>query len=373
MSGDVLLNQDPAIALSLHLPMNGAWSAEMAVATDATYAVGDAVTLTVLDTDFAARVVRAAQYGDRLSLRLTGGAPDWGLAVGVKHYRNTTADQVIADAGVTLAASLNTSLPFWTRAPGTVGSTVQEVAQYLGLNWRVLPDGTVRVAAEDPELVDPQAVEISRDPARGLVELAPELGLVLPGSLVGSDTVGDVVYDLTPDGVRCRYQTEARATLRGSLERIIRWVTRNTIYLTTYSAQVIRQAADGTLDLLVDDLRLQSQGLQGVPIRHGLPGVTVEVPAGERVLLAFDGGDPAKPHAMLWHEGQVTKVRIGGEEPVALASLVSARLDLLQQTFDAHIHITTATVGLGPPGTIAPPTTPVGPLEPVASEVLETR
>jgi hypothetical protein len=101
--------------------------------------------------------------------------------------------------------------------------------------------------------------------------------------------------------------------------------------------------------------------------------VTVEVPAGERVLLAFDGGDPAKPHAMLWHEGQVTKVRIGGEEPVALASLVSARLDLLQQTFDAHIHITTATVGLGPPGTIAPPTTPVGPLEPVASEVLETR
>jgi len=370
----IQLNNDPALTLSLHLPLNGAWSAELSVGTEATYAVGDQVTLTVLDLDLIGRVVRADQFAERLSIRLTGGAANWGQAVAVKHYRNTTADQVVSDVGLTLANGLNVALPFWTRSPGTIGSTVQAIAQYLGVTWRVLPNGQVRVAAESPAVVDPQAVELARDPARGLVQLAPDVAAVLPGVQVGSDVVGDVVYSLTDDGVRCTYYTEARATLRGSLERLIRWVMRDTIYLTLYSAKVIRQAADGTLDLLPDDLRLQSSGLQGVPIRHGLPGVTVEVPAGETVLLGFDSGDPARPYAALWHAGQVTKVRIGGTEAVALASLVSARLDAIQQAFDLHTHtVTTTGSAAAQTGTAAPTTSTVGPLAPVASEVLETR
>ena len=173
--------------------------------------------------------------------------------------------------------------------------------------------------------------------------------------------MGDVVYNLTDDGVRCVYYTEARATLRGSLERLVRWITRDTIYLTLYSATVVRQAADGTLDLLPDDIRLQSSGLQGVPIRHGLPGVTVTVPANERVLLGFDSGDPARPYAALWHAGQVTSVQVGGSEPVALAALVSARL------------VTTTGTAAAQSGTAAATTSTVGPLDPVASEVLQTR
>jgi hypothetical protein len=366
----VQLNNDPALTLSLHLPLSGAWSAELAVATDATYAVGDVVTLTVLDLDLVGRVVRAAQFADRLSIRLTGGRTDWGQAVGVKHYRNTNADQVIGDVTVALSAPLNITLPFWTRTPGTIGSTVQSVARYLALNWRVNPDGTVRLLAEAPEPVEPGAVELGRDPARGIVQLAPESAAVLPGCLVGADAVGDVVYNLTPDGVRCVYYTDTRATLRGSLERLIRWVTRDTIYLTLYSATVIRQAADGTLDLMPEDLRLQSSGLQGVPIRHGLPGVTVEVPAGETVLLGFDSGDPAKPYASLWHEGQVSKVRIGGAEPVALASLVEAQLNALKSAINGGVTVPND-------GGASLKTTILAALaqwpESTASEVLETR
>ena len=374
MAGDVTLNEEPVISMSLHLPMSGAWSAELAVASDTDLAVGAIVTLRVLDRELTGRVARAGLFADRLSVRLTGGTVDWSQAVGVKHYRNANADQVLGDVTVALSDPLNITLPFWTRTPGTIGSTVQSIARYLALNWRVNPDGTVRMLAEAPEAVEPDAIELARDPARGIVQLAPESAAVLPGCLVGSDSVGDVVYNLTDDGVRCIYYTEARATLRGSLERLVRWITRDTIYLGQYTATVIRQAADGTLDLMPDDLRLQSSGLQGVPIRHGLPGVTVEVPAGERVLLGFDSGDPAKPYAALWHEGQVTRVRIGGSEPVALASLVSARLDALQQAFDAHTH-TVATTGTAAAqtGTAEPTGSTVGPLDPVASEVLETR
>ena len=370
----IQLNQEPVLTASVHLPMNGAWSAELAVASDAAYSVGDPVTLTILDLNLAARVVRTGVFADRLSVRLTGGAADWGQAVGVKHYRNSSADQVVSDVGLTLANGLNVSLPFWTRAPGSIGSTVQAIARYLNVNWRVLPNGTIRMAAESPEAVDPQAVEIGRDPGRGMVQLAPDVAAVLPGVLLGADQVGDVVYNLTDDGVRCVYYTEARATLRGSLERLVRWITRDTIYLTLYSATVVRQAADGTLDLLPDDIRLQSSGLQGVPIRHGLPGVTVTVPANERVLLGFESGDPARPYAALWHAGQVTSVQVGGPEPVALAALVSARLDALQQAYDTHTHLVTTTgTAAAQSGTAAATTSTVGPLDPVASEVLQTR
>jgi hypothetical protein len=369
---DVRLNQEPVLALSLHMPLNGAWSAELSVASDVELAVGAAVTLRVLDLDLAGRVARTGLFADRLSLRLTGGPTDWSQPVDVKHYRNTTAGRVLGDLGLTLATPQDDALAFWTRAPGTVGGSVQVLARYFARNWRVNPDGAVLLTSEGPATIeDPEAVEIGRDPARGLVQLAPERATILPGVMYGQDTVGDVIYNLTDEGVRCVYYTEGRATIRGSLERLIRWITRDTIYLTLYSATVIRQAADGTLDLLPDDLRLQSQGLQGVPIRHGLPGVVVEVPAGERVLLGFDSGDPARPYAALWHEGQVTSVRIGGTEPVALASLVSARLDALQQAFDEHTHIYSP--GPSPAAPTAPPAAPVGPLDPVAAEVLQTR
>lgn len=64
-------------------------------------------------------------------------------------------------------------------------------------------------------------------------------------------------------------------------------------------------------------------------------------------------------------------VQLGDETAdkfVALANLVKDRLDSIQQTFDAHIHTTTATVGLGGPGVISPPTSPIGALADVAAE-----
>lgn len=366
---DVTLNSAPVLELDLHLPVNGAWSAELQVGSDEELAAGDVVTLALPDLELTGRVVRAGAFAERLRVRLTGGEPDWGAAVEVKHYRNTTADQVLADVGVTPDQPTGAQLAYWTRAPGTVGSTVAAIAAHLGHSWRVNPDGTVRIRAESPAAVDlTSAVELARDAARGLVELAPDSAVVVPGVLAGEDEVGDVLYAMgaaTGGAFRARYYTAARATLRGSLERLIRWVMRDVLYLGLYTAAVVRQAADGTLDLLPDDDRLRSQGLQAVPIRHGLPGVTVEVPAGERVLLGFDSGDPAQPYAALWHEGQVTRVNIGGTVAVALSTLVSERLDAIQGAFDAHIHPT----GMGPSG---PPASPIGPLEPVASEVLHT-
>lgn len=370
----------PVLRCVLTLPMNGAWSAEVEVAADDP--LSGAVELTLPGgPSWSGLVVRGEHSAERSRARIIGGLVSWTSPTTLQHFRNTTTGAVLASLGVTPDAPSTEALSFWTRKASTIGEGVQAIATHLGVNWRVLPSGQIRIRAEAPEAVDPDAIEVLRDATRGIVELAPEAATLLPGSLRGEDSVGDVIYDVSDDSpLRCRYYTAARAVLRGSLERLIRGTMRDVLYLGQYTAVVQRQAADGTLDLLPDDARLRGNGLSGVPIRHGLPGVEVEVPAGVRVLLGFDNGNPQSPFASLWHSGQVTAVRIGGAKAVALAEEVSARLDRIQAAFDSHVHATAALGAPSPPipnpatiPPVVPPVIPIGPLEPVDSEILFTR
>lgn len=113
-----------------------------------------------------------------------------------------------------------------------------------------------------------------------------------------------------------------------ALRKIIEVFTSRQRWLGLYPSTVQGQAADGTLDLLPDDLDLRGAGgLQAVEIRHGLPGFTVEVNVGTQVLLGFEGGgDQRKPYAALWKPNNVKRIRFnGGELPIAtLGALVTS-------------------------------------------------
>lgn len=105
---------------------------------------------------------------------------------------------------------------------------------------------------------------------------------------------------------------------RAALERIVQFVTRQTLYCRSFEATVERDHGDNTLDLLPDDARVRGTGLSRVPIRHGLPGVTVRVVTGSRVLLGFVEADPRKPYASLWQPGSIEEVSFdGGEASIA--------------------------------------------------------
>lgn len=369
-----LFNNDPVLQASVHFPMNGAWSAELQVSSDVVPAVGDVATLTLPGpVAYRGRVERAGVFGERLRVRLTGGSSEWSQPIDVKHYRNSDGDQAVRDLGVQTEAPLELDLPFWTRPAGTIGNAMQTLAEMAQVNWRVLANGTVRMRAEAPFAVEPDAVEISRDDARGIVEVALEFSVIQPGTTFNGDTIGDVIYDFDENSFRCRYWTESRARLRSALERLIRWATRDSLYLGQYTSQVVAQAADGTLDLLPDDVRLRAQGLQAVPIIHGLPGVKVKVAPGSRVLLGFENGDPRLPYAALWHEGQVLSVSIGGELPVAMAALVDAALAAHVTAFNAHTHsVTTFGSAVTQTGVSLPPVVPAIPDGPTASLILKT-
>jgi hypothetical protein len=65
---------------------------------------------------------------------------------------------------------------------------------------------------------------------------------------------------------------------------------------------------------------MRGDGLAKVPIRHGLPGVTVKVKQGARLLLGFEAGDPRRPYASLWEPGAIEEISIdGGDQPIARA------------------------------------------------------
>lgn len=78
--------------------------------------------------------------------------------------------------------------------------------------------------------------------------------------------------------------------------------------LALYPCTVVGQRASGGLDLQPDSARVPP--CADVPIRHGLPGVTVTVPAGGRVLLGYEGGNPDLPYATLWGSGAATRITV---------------------------------------------------------------
>lgn len=101
--------------------------------------------------------------------------------------------------------------------------------------------------------------------------------------------------------------SHALDALRALVER---WVGPRLDHLALYPCTVIAQRASGGLDLQPDSPRVPP--CADVPIRHGLPGVTVTVPSGGRVLLGYEGGNPDLPYAALWASGDVTAIRVGG-------------------------------------------------------------
>jgi hypothetical protein len=96
-------------------------------------------------------------------------------------------------------------------------------------------------------------------------------------------------------------------------------IGRRLDYHALYPCSVAFQnPASLALDLIPDDMRVKGVGTSGIKLRHGLPGFTAVVPAGTRVLMGFEAGDPKRPYALLWDAGAVTTITFdGGTDEVA--------------------------------------------------------
>lgn len=72
------------------------------------------------------------------------------------------------------------------------------------------------------------------------------------------------------------------------------------MYARTYRARVVAQADDSDLvDVRPDDPRLPD--MAKIPLRHGVPGLRVQVAMGSYLLVGWDNGRPDMPFAALWN------------------------------------------------------------------------
>jgi hypothetical protein len=95
--------------------------------------------------------------------------------------------------------------------------------------------------------------------------------------------------------------------VKESLFRLFRASAPRAAYNGVYRGVVVSQGGQ-TVDLKLDDPRLP--GMSALPIQVGLPGATVEVAAGARMLVAFENSDPAKPIAMHWEAARALRISL---------------------------------------------------------------
>lgn len=117
--------------------------------------------------------------------------------------------------------------------------------------------------------------------------------------------------------------------ISAGLEAIVRSVLGPRLdYAAAWPARVVKQNADGSLDVQFDDTRWG--GLQNLPIAYGVPGVAAEVAQGARVLVEYAGGRPDQPRVTLWDSASVSRLTVTAGDVVVNASTVELGSGTLQ-------------------------------------------
>ena len=316
-------------AFSLTIPRVGLWSAEVEVDADAVL-TGD-VDLVVEGRAWRGTVHRGGVELARGSWRIVGAGALLGI-LSPQAFRNTTLADVLREtvlgAGADLAADLgdlSAAVTAWHRRAAPATHTLADVARAAGAAWRALSDGTLWCGTDawTAQTIPAEGVEmLDVAPSLGRYELAGEAALdILPGrtiALDGADVrVGLVEHRQHGAVLRTVVWSERDADigdgagrLRAALAAVIRAETRRVDYHALYPSTVLSQdGAGGPLDLRPDSADIPPP--QAVPLRT-LPGVKLTIPAGTRVLLGYEGGDPSRPVAMLAEFADVTRLAING-------------------------------------------------------------
>jgi hypothetical protein len=356
-------NAATILSAEISEPRTGAWHADVNLDADA---LASPVTLTVAGVTYKGTVLRSGVHGGRFGARIVGGNGGLSKELPAKNYStpgSTKLSVVLADilreCGETLSptaevATTSRTLAKWHRSAGPASHALVSLLDAAGACFRVLRDGAIWVGVQTyPETKIAHTV-IDEDWVAGIITIATEAPTLEPGVTFRGQKIESVVHRLEPNSLR----TEAHATSTKSvLNTFLAGIRQQIDYSRLYPARVTLQNPDGSLQLVPDDEAMKGAGLDHIPIRHGIPGITLEnIPKGARVRLGFEGGDPASPYAALWDTDtgsgvtivvHAAHIKLGGSD-AAQAALLGP--DVLQW-LNAHVHPT----GVGPSG---PPTVP---------------
>jgi len=251
--------------------------------------------------------------------------------VPARHYRGVTLQHILEDIlrapGLTPTAAklsprcdtaiLQQRVKHYLLMQGDHIRCLNDLTRHLGAGWRHERDGSVLVMGalalrgEDeqtrpaqPTRHEAEIVSANRD----LFVLEAEGPALYPGWAQEGRVYTEIrtIWDETKLRIIAFHRDDQGlysdpASMEP--ERIERDTIGRDLSQRFWPAVITAQDARGLVDLMPDDPEVRGEGVQGVPLRHGIPGVSVKVKPGERAALFFEGGDPQRPACALWPDG----------------------------------------------------------------------
>jgi hypothetical protein len=319
------VNGLPLLTATITETRIGAWTAEIDVDSDV--ALPSQITIDVDGVQWLGTVLRGDVTSGHAHASVIAGAGTLGTMLDARYYLGASMGTVLADimrgtgehlSDDTSSAVRGATRPRWTRSRAMAGQALRQIAAECNVNWRVLRDGTVWLGSEAWPASPVAYTEIDRAPGHGSITIAPDGPPSLaPATMLVGRRVSTVMTRVSAAGVRQTalfddsQDDSGAARVMRDFEALVESCVGNRIdYSRMYAAKVVSGGA-GMVDILADDPSVRGNGITRVPIRHGVPGVTVTVPSGGRVMLFFEDGDPKKPAAALWPDGSsVTALKI---------------------------------------------------------------
>lgn len=302
----------PINVLSVRMvtPWNGNWIADLELDPDVPLLPAGPVVLTIGLIVLKGVIDSSASgtFGPKASARIVGGMlRGWDAEVIAQPFVNDAgvlSSVVIAAAGaqvgeVAAVASPKSLGPNYVLAAGPARRVLD------GEDWHVDPlTGTTIVAPRIAIPANPLTTTVlDFDPIMQRATIAAD-GLLSPGMILidprfGMLTIRDVEQMWSANGQRANAWCGSSVTstrLAGALQRLA-YEAVGATFLRSYRCRVVLQAPDGRLavqPIEFGELNPVSV-ITLVPIRCGIPGVTVKVTPGSECILEFAGGDPSRP------------------------------------------------------------------------------
>lgn len=372
MSGFATIGGEFCERVRLFLPQHGVWYADVSMLGDPE--LSGRVMLNLGSLQLSGTVQRPGTRGEQSFLRIVGGAGAWGTTLAAKSYHNDAgvkrklvAEDAAREAGETLE-TLTTQEKLGAHYLRRFGIASRALESAIGRAWHVDYDGVTRVGPRGSHTpADGSYLVVDVQPTEGWVLLSMDdltsvrVGSVLREGLDAEVVVRDLEVRVDSDQVEVIAWTAADDTqdrLAASLERLAQRAQGDRIW-GKWRYRVVEM--DG------DRVKLQAvsraAGLpDALPISMG-PGVAgahAELTPASEVLVEFIEGSPSMPLIthfagkdgtgfvpinLLLDATSEIKLGAAAAQFVALADDVLSELNDIRTQFDAHIHVTTATVG----------------------------
>ncbi len=296
----------------------------------------------------------------RVRGRMFGGAYGMLTASPARFWRSASARIILSDilraGGETLSPAstgLDRIVDAWTLHKGTVGQQIELTCDVLGINRRVLDDGTWWFGTDTWPVMSARDIVVQTENAESReVTFATERFDFRGGQVILDRNATKITYFADPSSMRVTMnyggQNEKDA-LTENFAAYVRTQTVHTDFYAFYSYKVLSQNGDGTLEVVPENPDMP--GMNRVPIRYEAPGVSITVAPGTKCLVGWVNGDPGKPFASHFGGGNLLgmtidapSVSIGGSSAVPLAKgpQMAALLSAIQEAAASAMSPATA-------------------------------